>query len=437
MDVWFVTIVMFGAVFAGVFLGYPIAFVMGGVAVIAASSMWGLQALPLMAYKILNIWSDPILIALPLFFLLAGLLQRSGIADELYDVVYRWMGGLRGGLAIGTIGVGTVMGAISGVAAADVIAMGMIALPSMFRHNYKKNIVLGSIVAGGTLGPLIPPSVIMILYAFVAEVSVGQLWFASFLPGLLWAVLFAAYIAVRCYLNPQLGPPVPPEKRASFGEKLASLRGVIAPILVIFLVLGTIYLGISTPTEAAVIGCLGMIIAIGFRRKLNWPVFRDSLYPAFKLSALSFWLILGVSSFNSVYVGMGGRQLMEQFVLGLQVGPFVVVLAMMLVLLIMGTMMDITAIVLICTPVFIPIIKGLGLDPIWFGVLFIMCSCMGLMSPPYGFSLFMMRTVVPKGVTMMDIYVSVIPFWICMIVGILIVAFFPPMATWLPGLIIQ
>ena len=436
MSIGVVTLIMFGCLFLCIFLGIPIAWAMGGVATLSALFLWGPEALGVMALHVWKQWTNSILMCIPLFFLLANLLQRSGMAEDLYEMMYRWLGGLKGGLAIGTVVICTIFAAISGITSAGIITMALIALPSMLKRNYDKNIVLGGIVTGGALGSLIPPSVIMILYAYVARESIGRLWFGGFMPGFLTSALFITYIAIRCYLNPRLGPALPPEERVGWSEKLGSMKAVVLPLLVILLILTTIYLGICTPTEAAVIGCLGMLMAVGIHRRLTWSLLRDSLYPTFRLSGMIFWVLLGITCFNAIYVSMGAKKLVEAMVLGFEVSPFAIIAVMMVIVFFLGMIMDDFAIILICAPIFVPIVKALGFNPIWYGILFVMNIQIAYCTPPYGFSLFMMRTVVPEGITMGDIYRSVYPFVLCQVTALVMVMFFPQIALWLPGMMI-
>ncbi len=434
MNIFLITLLMFGSMLLFAFLGFPIAWTLGGVAVVVAYFLWGPQSLPIMAYNVFSQWSNVILMVVPLFFLLATLLQHSGLADELYEMMHRWMGGLKGGLAIGTTIACTIFAAISGVGASIIVAMAIIAIPSMLKRGYDKDMVLGTITASGTLGMLIPPSTVMVFYAFVTGVSIAKLWFAGFLPGLLCSALYMIYIAARCLHNPKLGPVLPPEERATWGEKFVSLRAVIAPLALVALILVSIYTGIATPTEAGVVGCLGMFVIIALRRGLTWSLVKNSLSSTFTLTAMVFWLLLAATVFTNVYVNLGARRLIEQAVLGWEVSPFLVVVITMLVLFVLGMVMDTSAIVLICGPIFAPIIEALGFDPIWYGIIFIMNMQIALCSPPYGLSLFMLRTVTPPGITIRDIYRSIWPFVGLQVVGLAIVMFLPQIALWLPNM---
>jgi len=436
MSAGVMTGIMFGSLFLCILMGVPIVWGMGGVAVFSALFLWGPQALGIMAHNVWSAWTNSILMAIPMFLLLGNVLQRSGIADDLYEVMHRWMGGLNGGLAMATVLVCTVMAAISGSVTAGLITMSLVALPPMFRRHYDKNIVVGSIVTGAALAMLIPPSIELILYAFLTKQSVGRLWFGGFMPGFLTAALFLTYIAIRCYRNPKLGPPLPPEERVTWGEKFISIRGVVLPLLVILMILLSIYLGICTPTEAAVLGVVGIFIAAAIHRRLTWAALRDSLYPTFRLTGMCFWILLGITCFDAIYVSMGARAMVTEMILGLGISPFAIVALMMVFILLMGTVMDDWAIILICAPIFAPIVEALGFNMIWYGILFIMNIQVANCTPPYGYLLFLMRTVVPKDITMGDIYRSVYPFVICQVIALSTVMFFPAIVTWLPGMMI-
>jgi len=270
------TIILFGALFTLLLTGMPLAFILGGIGVAAAWLFLGTPSLYIITTRIWGAMNLFPLVAVPLFVFMAGILQRSGLADALYDTIYKWMGGLRGGLAAGTVVIAAVFAAMSGVSAAATVSLGLIALPSMLERKYDKVMVTGAIQAGGALGILIPPSVSMIVFAVFAEVSVGRLFMAGVLPGLLTTAVFIAYILIRCYLRPSLGPPLPVEDRASWREKFVSLRQIGLPVLIVLGVLGSIYIGIATPTEAAAVGVLGVIISAAVYRRLNWAMLKDA-----------------------------------------------------------------------------------------------------------------------------------------------------------------
>ncbi len=435
MEVWLVTILLFGFLILCLLLGLPLAFAFGGVAILFTSILWGFQSLAIIALTAYENVTNYILLAVPLFVFMANILEHSGIAEELYEMMHRWMGKISGGLAIGTIVICAIFAAMAGISGVATITMGLIALPAMMKRGYAKVLAVGSISAGGTLGILIPPSVIMILYAFLTEESVGKLFIAGILPGIVITVLFMLYIAIRCLINPELGPPI--EEKVSLKEKIVSLRAVILPLLLILLVLGVIYTGICTPTEASAVGAFGAIMCAIIHRKFTWQVFMRSLERTLLLTCMVLWILIGATCFTQLYTALGAPDMLNNLISGLEVSKWVIISFMMLVFFILGMFMDPAGIIMICTPVFIPIVQMLGFDTIWFGILFTICMEMGYITPPFGFNLFYMRAIVPKGVTMADIYRSIIPFVILEIIGLIIVILFPQLATWLPAKMIQ
>jgi len=427
------TVLLFGFLLTLLVLGLPLAFCFGSVAIIFMIWQWGPQALFTIATTAFGEWNNFILIAVPLFILMANLLERSGVAEDLYEMMYRWMGPLRGGLAMGTIVICAIFAAMAGISAVATVTMGLIALPSMLKRGYDRLIAVGCVCAGGTLGILIPPSVIMILYASLTGTSVGKLFMGGIFPGILVAALFIAYIGIRCFIQPHLGPSVPKEERYSWAQKLVSLKAVIAPIILILLVLGVIYFGICTPTEAAGIGAFGSLVVLFVNRRFTWPVFTDSLTRTCRLSAMVMWILLGAKSFSHVYMALGASEMVYNLLTGLEINRWFFVIGMQLILFIMGFFMDPAGIIMICTPVFVPLITRLGFDPIWFGILFTINMELGYVTPPFGFNLFYMKALAgPMGVSMQDIYRSIIPYVILEILGLAIIMVFPQLAVWLP-----
>ena len=435
MDILTVTAILFGSLFLVLATGIPVSFALGGVGVIFTFFLWGPNAVGTIAFAAFDLMSSPILLAAPLFLLMGIILQESGIADDVYEMFYRWMGPVRGGLAIGTIIICTIFAAIIGVSGASTITMGLIALPSMFKRNYDKNIVLGSIAAGGILGILIPPSVIMIIYAMISGESVGDLFAAGVIPGLMLATLYILYIGIRCYFQPNLGPVLSKEERATFKEKIVSLKAVVLPLILIFLVLGTIYLGICTPTEAAAIGALGAFICAAIRKKLNFDLVKTASRQTFRLVGMALWVLLGASMFNSLYRAVGAQSLIISLVGQLGMTPWTVLILMQVSLFVLGMLMDDFAVVMLCVPIYVPIIKTLGFNPLWFAMLFMVQIQMAYLTPPYGFNLFYLKSIVPPEITMGDLYRSVVPFVCLQLIGLILVMIIPQLALWLPSLL--
>lgn len=435
VETWLVTILLFGFLLIGLLLGLPLAFAFGGVAIVFTTLLWGPKSLfivPLTAYED---GTNYILLAVPLFVFMANILEHSGIAEELYDMMYKWMGRIAGGLAIGTVIICAIFAAMAGISGVATITMGLIALPSMLKRGYSKFMAVGCVSAGGTLGILIPPSVIMILYAFLTEESVGKLFIAGIFPGIVITLLFIGYIAIRCLIRPALGPSI--EERASWKEKIISLRAVVLPIFLIALVLGVIYTGICTPTEASAIGAFGALVCAFIHRRLTWQVFTRSLERTLLLTCMVMWILIGATCFTQLYTALGAPDMLNEMISGLKVSKWVLLSLMMTVFFILGMFMDPAGIIMICTPVFLPIIRMFGFDTVWFGILFTICMEMGYITPPFGFNLFYMRAIVPEGITMADIYRSIVPFVALEIIGLIVVIVFPELATWLPAKMIQ
>jgi len=437
LSIELITLLMFGSMFLFLALGLPVAFAVGGTAIIFGIILWGPSSTYLIASKTTGFMRTIILIAVPLFIFMAYVLERAGIAEDLYTAMHRWMGGLNGGLAAGTVLICTLFAAMSGVSAAGTVTMGIIALPNMLKRKYNKTIAIGCVMAGGALGPLIPPSVLLILWSLFSNVSVGKLFAGGLLPGLLLSVLFITYILIRSYLNPSLGPSLPPGERATWREKLVSLRAIILPVLLVFSVLGSIFLGMATPTEAAAVGAFGALICAAIYRRLNWQMFKEAAFRTLKVTSMVLWIMLAAMLFVSVYQGMGAPEIIKNLLTNIPVSKWVILIMMQLTWFALGCFVDSTSILFITGPVFIPVAAHLGFDPLWFGILFAVNVETGYLTPPFGANLFYMKGIVPKGITMGDIYRSVLPFVVLQVIGLICVMLFPSLATWLPGLLFK
>jgi tripartite ATP-independent transporter DctM subunit len=361
------------------------------------------------------------------------ILERTGVANSLYRMMYLWWGGTRGGLAIGTVFICAVFAAMCGISGAAVVAMGTIALPSMLERGYDKHMALGAINIGGGLGILIPPSIIMILYSLITGVSVGQMFAAGILPGILLVVLVAIYVLVRCYFQPHLAPALPPEERGDWPEKFRALGAVLLPIMIVVMVLGSIMLGVTTPTEAAAMGVLGALISAAVYRRFTWTLIKEASLRTFSLTGMIMWILFAAHAFSAAYQSMDAQSMIEGWMQAIPGGPWGTIIAMQVILFLMAMVLDPVGIMLITLPVFMPIVEALGFDPIWFGILFVINMEIGYMTPPFGFNLFYLKGVVPSSITMQDIYRSVLPYVLVGIVGLAIIMIFPQIATWLPG----
>jgi len=436
MGIEFITIIFFSLLFFLIFTGTPVIFALGSVSVVFITIFLGKEALfmlPGIVFRQMN----PVLLAIPLFLLMANILEESKIADDFYEAIYRWFGSLKGGLAMGTVIIGTIFAAMSGITGTATVTMGLIALPSMLKRNYDKHIATGCIMAGGALGIVIPPSVDMILYASAVGESVGKLFFGGIIPGLIIAAMHILYIGIISALRPNLCPAIAKERRCNLKEKFASLKNVIAPIFVVILVLGVIYKGIATPTEAAGIGAFGVFVCTVIYRRLNWTIIRNVSQRTLKITCMVMWIIAAASCFNSCFIAMGARELIIKLIMGSEVNRWVVLIFIQFTLFLLGMVMDDFAIILLAAPIYVPIITALGFDRLWFGILFILNMEAAFLTPPYGFNLFYMKGIVPKEITTADLYRSVVPFVIIQMIGLALVMIFPSLATWLPSKLIE
>jgi len=433
MSIEVITALLFGSMVVLLIAGLPLAFGLGGIGIVFTMWLWGPDALYMLAQRAWGLSQEFVMLAIPLFIFMALMLQYSGIADDLYEMMYRWLGRLRGGLAIGTVLICTIFAAMSGVSAAATVTMGVIALPSMLKRRYDKQIALGCIQAGGALGILIPPSMDMIVWCLFAEQSVGRMFMGGVFPGILLSSLFIIYIAIRCLIQKDMGPALPSEARATWREKFVSVKAVALPFLIVLMVLGSIYLGLTTPTEAAAMGALGAFISAVIYRKFSWQLLREVTLQTAKLSGMVMWIILGALAFVSLYNALGAADLIQSIFAGLPGGKWGMLIGMQVTYFILGCFITTTAIIMLTVPLFLPAIVAAGFDPLWFGILFVIQMEMALLTPPFGYNLFYMKSVVPKEISMGDIYRSIIPFVGLQAIGLVIVIMFPQIATWLPN----
>jgi len=379
---------------------------------------------------------------------MASMLERAGLIEEMFDMVYKILGGLRGGLATSTIIASTVLAAMCGVIGATEVTMGMIALPAMMKRHYDPTIACGSILAGGTLGILIPPSILAILFAVIAQQSVGELFIGAVVPGLILSGMYILYVTARCYINPKLGPALPMEERVSNREKFLLLKNLLAPIILVTLVLGVIFAGIATPVEAAGIGTFGAVVVSALHRRLSWVNIREAAVTTLKVTGMVLWIIFGATLFVGFYVVNGGQQFVNAAIIGTGLGPYGILLLMMIILVVLGMFLDWVGILLLAVPIFIPLMKSLSFDglfglpgvapdelALWFGVVYMVNMQMSFLSPPFGYALFYLKSVAPPEVTMAQIYRSSVPFLLLQATGLAICILFPDVVLWLPRLV--
>jgi tripartite ATP-independent transporter DctM subunit len=432
MSIELLTLLFFFALFAFLALGLPLSFVLGGVSIVFIYFTWGPEAFYMVAAQTWGAMNKFTLVAIPLFIFMAMILERSGVANDLYDMMYLWFGPVNGGLAIGTVVICAIFAAMCGISGAAVVSMGTIALPSMLKRKYNKLLAVGCINSGGGWGILIPPSVIMILYALISGESVGKLFAGGVFPGLLLLILVSSYIAIRCYFEPHLGPALPPEERGDWKRKLAALKAVLLPMIIVLLVLGSIIGGITTPTEAAAMGVLGALISGLVYRQLTWKLVMQACIRTLRLTGMIMWILFGAYCFSAAYHGMGAPHLIEDLMQYIPGGPWGAIIFIQVVIFVLAMVLDPAGIMMITVPIFLPFVMDHGFDPVWFGILFTINMEIGYMTPPFGFNLFYLKGIVPPEITMGDIYRSVIPFTIVESTGLAIVMVFPKIATWLP-----
>jgi tripartite ATP-independent transporter DctM subunit len=413
--------------------GMPLGIVTLTVSIGTALAFFGPPGLFLVASNAQGLLESYPLVAVPLFVLMANILERSGVAEDLFDAMSLIGSRLPGGVAVQTTLVSVLMAAMTGIMGGEIVMLGLIALPQMLRLGYDKHLAMGTICAGGSLATLIPPSVIMIIYGLTANVSISDLFLGGFLPGLLLASLYIIYIIARCSFQPRLAPP-PSEELLGLSrqEKMRKLRSLILPGLVILWVLGSIYGGIATVTEAAGVGALGATLAAWARRRLSWEMIQEALRKTMITVGTIIWLILGAVSFVGIYNIIGGSDFMRDLLSGLDLPPMAVIFVIMGILIVLGTFMEWIAIAYITVPIFAPVVVALGFDPIWFGILFVINLQIYFLSPPFGPACFWLKSVAPPHITLQQIYVAVLPFIGLQIIGLIIVMLYPEIVLYLP-----
>ncbi len=426
---------LFVAVFVVILLtGLPLAFATGAVAVFFAVVLFGWPGLTLIVGRVFTLMGNYVLVSVPLFIFMACVLERAGIAEAIFRAAHVWSGRMPGGLAVAVIISCALMAAMVGVIGAEIVTMGVVALPAMLARGYKKELALGCICAGGGLATLIPPSVVFIMYGLTAGVSIGQLYMAGVIPGLMLAAMYIAYIIVRCRQRPDFAPPASEAELAiPLRAKVVLLKELILPGLVAFSVLGSLYLGWATPTEAAGVGVLGAVVAMWWNGKFGWDKLRKAAEDTAKVTVMLYWLFFGSSALIGVYTLAGGTKLIQDALAGLPVGPLGVVVLIQVVWIILGCFIDWIGILLLTAPIFVPVVLALGFDPVWMGVLFCMNMQISYISPPFGPAAFYLKGVTPAGITLGDIFGSIWPYMGLQVIALGLVVAFPQIALWLPN----
>jgi len=437
MSIALISLLMLAAfVLLIIILGMPIGFATGLIAVVFCAVFADLDSLAIVTFRTYGFVNSYVLLSVPMFLMMAAILDKSGVAHDLYDALKIWAGRIPGGVGVMTLIAASVMAAMTGIIGGEVILLGLVALPQMLRLGYNDKLAIGVVCAGGSLGTMIPPSLVLVFYGLTTSTSIGDLFLASTIPGILLALIYVVYVLIRCGFNPKLGPPAPAELRnIPLRAKFAALKKVILPLLIIFSVLGTIYSGITSVSEAAAMGVAGVIVAAAIRRTLNWTMLRDSLYTTMSTCGLLIWLSIGANAMVGVYNLLGGITYLKSIMIGLPFDPLGVILVMMAIFLLLGMFMDWFSIMLLTMPIFTPTVQALGYDLIWFGVLFNITMQVGYLSPPFGQAAFYLKSVAPPEISLNRIFASMLPFIGLQVVGLLIVLLFPKVAMFLPTLL--
>ncbi|MGI9483249.1 MAG: TRAP transporter large permease [Hyphomicrobiales bacterium] len=429
-----IAILMFSTMMVMLITGQRVFGAIGFVAVIFALFLWGDGGAEIAFSANMKVMKWYPLLTLPLFVFMGYILSESGIAEDLYRMFHVWMGGLNGGLAIGTIGLMVIISAMNGLSVAGMAIGASIALPELLRRGYDKIMVTGVIQAGSSLGILVPPSVVLVLYGMIARQPVGKLWLAGAVPGLMMAGLFILYIAIRCYFQPHLGPSLTKKERdVGWAEKLRLLSAGIIPLFIFVSMTGLFLMGKTSLVESAAVGAVASLLAAIFRRKLTWSILHTAVEKTLGISCMFMWIILAALAFGAVFDGLGAVRAIETFFLSqLGLDPWTVLIMMQLSFILMGMFLDDTAMLVIVAPLYVPLVGHLGFDLISYGVLYTITCQIAYMTPPFGYNLFLMKAMAPPEINLGDIYRSVTPFVFIMMIGLALVMIFPQLALWLP-----
>ncbi len=415
-------------------IGLPLAFVTAFTAGVFGFIVFGSESFFLIVSRIYTLMNNYALISVPLFVLMGCILERSGLVEGMFKSLHLLVGRIPGGLGVATIVAATIMAAMVGVIGAEIVTLGLVCLPAMLRRGYDKRLVSGVICAGGSLGSMIPPSVVLIVYGLVAQVSIGQLFMAAVGPGLLLAVFYSIYVVFICWQRPELAPPPKAsEYDVPFAQRIIEMRQLIAPMLLIAFIMVCFYTGIATPTEIGALGTLGALIILFVNRQFTYANLRHSVVQTGRTVAMVTWIFFGASALVGIYTLAGGTDFLRGEILDLNFGPLGTLLFMMGILVVLGCFIDWIGIALLTMPIFVPIIKDLGYDPVWFGILFCMNMQISYLTPPFGPAAFYLKGVAPPEVKLSDIFIGVAPFVAIQVIALLTVIAFPQIAMWLPA----
>lgn len=425
-------LLMFGALIVLLALGVPIAFSLFFTALGFGFYAWGTGGTAVLGSAVWGVMNNYVLIAIPLFILMSLLLEKSTIIHDLFDSIYKWSGGLRGGLAIATIVVGAIIGAISGVVAAGVIGLALIALPQMMRYRYQEKMALGVVMAGGTLGQVIPPSLNMVVYGAVTGVSVASLFAGGLNAGLLLVAVFSGYILLRSWLNKRMAPALAKEERATLREKLHSTKSVILPMLLITVMIGAIVTGTATPTEGGAVGVVGTILIVVFAKKLSWAGFKDAVWGTARMTGMVGWILAGAASFSAVFSGIGGNRWVANMAEDLPGGKWGILVFSLVFIIILGMFLETMALIMLAAPIISPLMMTAGFDPLWWGIIFMVVLQTAFLTPPFGFAIFYLKSAVGRKVSIGKIYAATWPFIGLQLLVVVLLIAIPGLAVWLP-----
>lgn len=431
-------ILLFGLMIVGLAMGQELAFVLGGVGVLVGWLAWGDPGVTIAMTKVYDQMQSYSMVAIPMFVLMANFLTHSKVADGLFESIRYLFGPLKGGLGLAVIVVSTVFAATTGIVGASVVTMGMLSIPILLRSGYKPSLACGMVCAGGSLGILIPPSIMLVSMGSYAEVSVGKIFFAAIVPGLLLSLCYIIYVMVVCHIHPDWGPAMSAEELAAMPLKkriTGSLVNLIPPLILIFGVLGSIFTGVATPTEAAGVGALFALILAIFYKQFSWKMLLDSVLDTAKTTAMVFIILFGAAAFTGVFMSLDGDQIIANWIMGMGIGKWGAFAIMMLIVFIMGMFIDWLGIVMIVFPIFLPIMDMFGFDRLWLVAVTAVMLQTCFMTPPFGFALFYIKGIVPENVKITDIYRGVIPFIGIVVLVTILCTVFPQLVTWLPNLV--
>lgn len=424
MDIGLATGLMFGLLLGLLVLGIPLAFVTLLVALVFALGWFGPMAVPLITSRVYSFVSSFVFVSVPMFVLMAAILDRSGIARDLFDAMRLVGGRLRGGVAIQTLIVAVILAAMSGIIGGEVVLLGLIALPQMLRLGYDRSLAIGVCCAGGALGTMVPPSIVLIIYGLAANVSIGDLFLAAFVPGLMLAGFYVAYVLVRAWLDPESAPALAPEDVPSEG-RLKLLGGLVLPLLVVVGVLGSIYGGIASVTEASAVGVAGVLLSTIVRGEFSLSLLKGAALQTLQTVGMIVWIGIGATALVGVFNLMGGIRFVSDLITGISENRLVILLFMMAILFVLGMFLDWVGIALLTLPIFVPIVRDLGYDPIWFGVVFCMNMQVSFLSPPFGPAAFYLKSVAPPEISLGDIFRALLPFIGLQILALAVLIAFP------------